>query len=77
MARDGDIGFNSVLLNHQPYTNAEKFSNDSYLASNLLSYGVGVDAQLGKHCDIFWLRYHTGIREIRYQEYGRFVTLAR
>ena len=42
------------------YTNVEKFSYDSYLAIsafNLLSYVVGVDAQLGKHGDFFRLRW--------------------
>ena len=42
------------------YVNLEKFSYDSYLAISrfiLLSYVVGVDAQLGKHCDFFRLRW--------------------
>ena len=42
------------------YTNVEEFSNNDDLAIsafNLLSYVVGVDAQLGEHCDIFRLRW--------------------
>ena len=42
------------------YSNAEKFRYDSYLAIStfiLLSYVVGVDAQLGKHFYFFRLRW--------------------
>ena len=42
------------------YSNAEKFRYDSYLAISafiLLSYVVGVDAQLGEHYNFFRLRW--------------------
>ena len=47
-------------------TNLEKFSYNNYLAISrfiLLSYVIGMDAQLGKHYNFFWLRWDDlGIR---------------
>ncbi len=42
------------------YTNTEKFRYDSYLAISafiLLSYVVGVTAQLGEYYNFFWLKW--------------------